>query len=222
MMARRMASRARSEWHLNFGICAKRRSYGSPARNVPCHYQKAEWPEEFAMKLVYLRDMVRRLSAVLIVSTVASPAQASMTCTRFDEFPAVSDPSIREQLETHVRALPGLKNYKIRSLDGRFFIVTSDGRFCKDIPRCEHRLLDRRNGVVRDVFAFRGTGITWRLWSPLSAWMEDLQDEYSAWAFVTTEETFIRVDLPRSGDMVVIDSPGPEETKTLQACAHVK
>jgi hypothetical protein len=177
------------------------------------------------MKLASLPKMVQRLPAVLIVAgimTVASLAHASMTCTRFDEFPVVSDPSIREQLETHVRALPGLKNHKIRSLDGRFFIVTADGGFCKDIPRCEHRLLDLRNGVVRDVFAFRGTGTTWRLWSPLSAWMEDLQDEYSAWAFVTTEYTFIRVDLPRSGDMIVIDSPGPEEMKTLQVCAHVK
>ena len=157
------------------------------------------------------------LPVIFIVSgfvTVAPIAHASMTCARFDEFPAVSDPSIREQLETHVRALTGLKNYKIRSLDGRFFIVTSDGRFCKEIPRCEHRLLDLRNGVVRDVFAFRGTGTTWILGSPLS--------EYSAWAFVTTEYTFIRVDLPRSGDMIVIDSPGPEEVKTLQVCAHVR
>jgi hypothetical protein len=98
----------------------------------------------------------------------------------------------------------------------------ADGRFCKDIPRCEHRLLDLRNGVVGDVFAFRGTGMTWRLGSPESVWLEDLQDDYSAWAFVTTEYTFIRVDLPRSGVMIVIDSPGPEEMKTLQVCAHIK
>jgi hypothetical protein len=51
--------------------------------------------------------------------------------------------------------------------------------------------------------------------------MEDLQDEYSFWAFVTTEHTFISVDLPRSGDMVVIP-PGPETLKTLQVCAHWK
>jgi hypothetical protein len=76
--------------------------------------------------------------------------------------------------------------------------------------------------VVRDVFAFRGTGITWVLGSPQGLWMEDLQDEYSFWAFVTTEHTFISVDLPRSGDMVVIDSPGPETLKTLQVCAHWK
>jgi hypothetical protein len=172
-----------------------------------------------------LTKLVRCLLAIFIASgsaTAASIAHASMTCIPFDEFPAVSDPSIQNQLETHVRGLPGLKNPRIRSLDRRFFIVTAEGRFCKDIPRCEHRLLDLRNGVVRDVFAFRGTGTTWRLWSPLSAWMEDLQDEYSAWAFVTTEYTFIRVDLPRSGDMIVIDSPGPEEMKTLQVCAHVK
>ena len=109
------------------------------------------------MKLASLPKMVQRLPAVLIVAgimTVASLAHASMTCTRFDEFPVVSDPSIREQLETHVRALPGLKNHKIRSLDGRFFIVTADGRFCEDVPRCEHRLLDLRNGVVRTSLLF--------------------------------------------------------------------
>jgi hypothetical protein len=153
--------------------------------------------------------MVRYLPVIFIVSafaTIASVAQASMTCARFDEFSAVSDPSIREQLETHVRALPGLKNHKIRSLDGRFFIVTSEGRFCKDIPRCEHRLLDLRNSVVRDVFAFRGTGTTWILGTPPSVWVEDLQDEYSAWAFVTTEYTFILRKLcallPRPGALM--------------------
>jgi hypothetical protein len=172
-----------------------------------------------------LAKLVRCLLAISIASgsaTAASIARASMTCIPFDEFPAVSDPSIRDQLETHVRGLPGLKNPRIRSLDRRFFIVTAEGRFCKDIPRCEHRLLDLRNGVVRDVFAFRGTGITWVLGSPQGLWMEDLQDEYSFWAFVTTEHTFISVDLPRSGDMVVIDSPGPETLKTLQVCAHWK
>jgi hypothetical protein len=177
------------------------------------------------MKLRFLPRTVRYLRVAFIVScftTAASIALASMTCSRLDDFPVASDPSIREQLETYVRALPGLKNYKIRSLDGRFYIVTAEGRFCKDILRCEHRLLDLRNGVVRDVFAFRGTGIAWRLWSPLGFWVEDLQDEYSAWAFVTTEHTFIRVDLPRSGNMIVIDSPGPEEMWTLQVCAHKK
>ena len=118
------------------------------------------------MKLASLPKMVQRLPTVLIVAgimTVASLAHASMTCTRFDEFPVVSDPSIREQLENHVRALPGLKNHKIRSLDGRFFIVTADGGFCKDIPalrtsslgsaeRCgQRRLCFSRNGHNLDI-----------------------------------------------------------------------
>ncbi|MGC1560567.1 MAG: hypothetical protein WA820_12050, partial [Bradyrhizobium sp.] len=55
-------------------------------------------------------------------------------CTRFDEFPVVSDPSILEQLETHVRALPGLKNHKIRSLDGRFSSSRPTVDFAKTFP----------------------------------------------------------------------------------------
>jgi hypothetical protein len=69
-----------------------------------------------------LAKLVRCLLAISIASgsaTAASIARASMTCIPFDEFPAVSDPSIRDQLETHVRGLPGLKNPRVRSLDRR-------------------------------------------------------------------------------------------------------
>jgi hypothetical protein len=50
--------------------------------------------------------------------------------------------------------------------------------------------------------------------------VEKLQDEYSVWAFATTENTFIRVDLPRFRDMVIIDSPGPEGMKTFRAACN--
>jgi hypothetical protein len=72
--------------------------------------------------------------------------------------------------------------------------------------------LELRDGVVRNVFAFRGTGAVWRLLSPLGAWLEELQDDYSAWAFEAIDDTFIRVDLPRHGDMIVILPPTPKET----------
>jgi hypothetical protein len=61
------------------------------------------------MKRGSLQKMVRFLPVIFIVSgflTVASIAHASMTCAWIDEFPVVSDPLAREQLEAHVRALP--------------------------------------------------------------------------------------------------------------------
>jgi hypothetical protein len=175
---------------------------------------------EVALKFASLLKMLRYLQIIFIASgtvTVASIAHASMTCMRIDEFPVASDPLAREQLEAHVRALPGLKKYEIRDIDGRFFMVLADDGYCKEIPRCVHRLLDLRNGSVKDVFAFRGTGRAWRLMSPITIWLELLQDEYSTWAFATTDNTFIGVQLPRFRDTVVIDSPPPGQTKWLQA-----
>jgi len=154
--------------------------------------------------------------AMLVYLTAASVAHATQTCWRFDQLYRVSDLLAQEKLEAHVKALPGLKNYDIRQLEGSYFIVQAEGKFCKDIPRCEHRLLELRDGVVRNVFAFQGTGAVWTLLSPLGAWLDDLQDDYSAWAFETIDNTFIRVDLPSYRDMIVIFSPTPERTKSYK------
>jgi hypothetical protein len=172
------------------------------------------------MKLGSLPKLARYLSVIFVASgfaTAASIAEASMTCMQIDKFPVVPDSPVLEKLETHVKALPGLKDYQIKDIDGRFFIVLADDGFCKETPRCYHQLLDTRNGLVKDVFAFRGTGRVWTLLSPTSMWLERLQDEYSAMAFATTENTFISVQLPRFRDTVLIESPSPERTKWLQA-----
>jgi hypothetical protein len=180
---------------------------------------------EIAMTWTPLPNRARCLQvtlAVLVYLTSASVAHATMTCTWFDELSSVLDPSSKEPLEAHVRTLPGLKNYEIRFLQDHYFLVQAEGKFCKDIPRCEHRLLELRDGVVRNVFAFEGTGMVWRLWSPLRFLVENLEDYYAAWAFKTTESTYIRVDLPSLHDMVVIGSPGPVEMQTLRACDGIK
>jgi len=177
------------------------------------------------MKPTPLPKMVRYLRVIFVASaftTVVSMAHASMTCSWLDEFSRVSDPSIQEKLEAHVKALPGLDSYEIIQLERHYFMVEAAGKFCKEVPRCEHRLLELRDGVVKNVFAFEGTGKVWRLWSPLSFWVENLGDDYSAWAFETTENTYIRVDLPSFRNMVVISSPGSVEMKTLRACDGLK
>jgi hypothetical protein len=172
------------------------------------------------MKCSFLPKTIRHLPAILMAAcfaTIASVARASMICTWIEDFPLVSNPTIEGWLEAHVKALPGIKNYQIRDIDGRFFMVLADDGFCKEIPRCYHQLLDTRNGVVRDVFSFRGTGKAWRLMSPTSIWLEQLQDEYSIRAFATTDDTFIGVQLPRFRDTILIDAPSPEQMKTLRA-----
>jgi hypothetical protein len=89
------------------------------------------------IKFAFLPKMIRYLPVIFIAAgfaTIASIAHASMTCTRIDEFPVVSDPSIQERLEAHVKALQGIKNYQIRDIDGRFFIVLADDGYCKETP----------------------------------------------------------------------------------------
>ena len=177
------------------------------------------------MKLMSLSNKswrVPTMLGLLAYLAAASIAHATMTCTWLDELSPISDPSILQKLEAHVRTLPGFKNYEIKPLQDHYFLVGAEGKFCKDIPRCEHRLLELRDGAVRNVFAFEGTGMVWRSWTPFSFWVENLGDDYSAWAFETTEHTYIRVDLPRSRGLVAISSPGAVEMKTLRPCSSIK
>jgi len=173
-------------------------------------------------RLPYLTRYLRVAFAAAILVSSASIANASMSCLWLDEIPRISDPSIQEKLEAHMKALPGLENPEIRQLEEHYFVVQATSKFCKEVPRCEHRLLDLQEGVVKNVFAFRGTGVIWKLWSPLGLWIDELGDDYSFWAFQTTEGTYIRVDLPRFHDMVVISSPGAIAMKTLRVCDNFK
>ena len=193
-------------------------------KNGDCDQYGRANHEEAVMKWMRLPRARRpqAIFAALAYLTTASFAHATMTCTLFGELPSVLDASAKERLETHVRALPGLKNYEIRLLQDHYFLVQAEGKFCKDVPRCEHRLLELRDGVVRNVFAFEGTGMVWQLWSPLNFWVENLQDNYSVLAFETTENTYIHVELPRFRDMIVIGSPGAVEMQTLRACDGIK
>ena len=177
------------------------------------------------MNIVALLKRLRTFEVIcvlLLYLVVTSIAHATMTCSWFSEFSPVSDPSVQEKLEAHVKALPGLVNYEIVQLEKHYFIVEAAGRFCKEVPRCEHRLLELRDGVVKNVFAFEGTGKVWQLRNPLWFPVENLGDDYTAWAFETTANTYIRVDLPRFRDMIFINSPGQVEMKTLRACDGLK
>lgn len=157
----------------------------------------------------------------VVYLTAVSVAHATQTCWRFDQLDRISDLSAKEKLEAHVKALPGLGSPEIRVIDQHYFMVQAAGKFCKEVPRCENRLLQLRDGVVRNVFAFRGTGAVWRLLSPLGAWLEERQDDYSAWAFETIDSTFIRVDLPSYRDMIVIFSPTPAETQFYKSTCDI-
>jgi hypothetical protein len=180
---------------------------------------------EIAMNIVALPKRLRTfevICVVLIYSILTSIAHATMLCSWFSDFGPISDPSIQEMLEAHLKALPGLDNYEIVRLDEQYFMVEAAGKFCKEVPRCEHRLLELRVGVVKNVFAFEGTGKILQFRSPLWFPVQNLGDEYSAWAFETTINTYIRVNLPRFRDMIFISSPGQVEMKTLRACDGMK
>jgi hypothetical protein len=179
------------------------------------------------VKFAPLPQQVRYLPLIFIASvflTVASIAQASMTCTRIDDFPVVSDPLTQGQLQAHVKTLPGLGNYEIRGINSRFFIVSSEDEKCKETSRCYYRLLDLRNGAVKDVFAFQGSGRVWMILSPTAIWSEFLQDDYSDMAFETRENTYLEVKLPRLGNTVFLVPQTPEDIRMLQRIcgAHPK
>jgi hypothetical protein len=152
------------------------------------------------MKLEPLPKLKRRLRVAFVVASSvssASIAHASMSCLWLDEIPPVSDPLIRQKPDAHVKTLPGLENYEMWDLSEHYFMLQAVGKSCKEVPRCEHHLIELREGVVRNVFAFRGTGMVRKLWSPPGLWIEDLGDDYSFWAFRTTPKAHTSVSTCR-------------------------
>jgi hypothetical protein len=158
-----------------------------------------------------------------VLVAITSSAQASMTCMRIEQFPAVSDPLIQEQIQTYLKKFPRFQKNQTRQINSRFFVAISDDGECDKAARCYHQLLDIKNGAIKDVFAFRSTGMVWILVSPVAAWSEFFQDDYSAMAFETPDTAYLQVLLPRLSDTVLVNSMSPEETRMLQRlCANFK
>jgi hypothetical protein len=171
------------------------------------------------LKHISLPKVVRCMSAIFIVSvcvTTTSFVHARMTCTNVAKFPAVSDPSIYEQLQAHAKALPGLGSFQIGQISSRFFMVSSEDEKCKEASSCYYRLLDLRNGAVKDVFAFQGSGKILMMLSPVALWSEPLQDDYSEMAFETRENTYLTIKLPSSENTVLVVPETPDEITRVQ------
>ena len=177
------------------------------------------------MKFATLLKLVRYLPVIFIASfflTTASIVQASMMCTKVDELPIVSEPPVLEQLQAHVKTLPGLGSYQIKDISSRFFfksrffIVSSQDEKCKETSSCHYRLLDLHNGAVKDVFAFQGSGRVLIILSPTAVWWPLLQDEYYYMEFETRDNTYLGLQLPLLGNTVFVVPQSPEDTKMLQ------
>jgi hypothetical protein len=95
---------------------------------------------------------------------------------------------------------------------------------CKEASSCYYRLLDLRNGAVKDVFAFQGSGKILMILSPVALWSELLQDDYSEMEFETRENTYLTIKLPSLGNTVLVVPESPEEIKMVRRIcgAHSK
>jgi alkanesulfonate monooxygenase SsuD/methylene tetrahydromethanopterin reductase-like flavin-dependent oxidoreductase (luciferase family) len=178
---------------------------------------------KFAALLLKLVRCVPVVSLASVLVTIASTAQAWMTCRDIQQYEPVSDPLIREQVQARVQSLPAFKNNQIREINSRFVIVSQDEDECRKVFRCYHLLLDVRNSAIKNVFAFRGTGTVWIMLSPIAVGSDPLHDEYSSMAFETSEYDYIAVRLPRRDGPVWIGGSSPDDLKiTQQLCGPHK
>jgi hypothetical protein len=190
-----------------------------------CRIAHRDAVKETVLKHTSLSKLASRLSFALTLSICVAKAtfvHASMSCLNFNALsPSVSDPLIFEKLQAHAKTLAGFGRVQIGQLDRRFFIVSSDDERCREGSLCYYRLVVVRDGEVKDLFAFQGSGKSLRIWSPLALWLEPLQDEYSWMAFETRENTYLTVQLPSSGNTVLVVPETPEEIKmNKRICDH--
>ena len=159
---------------------------------------------------------LKRLVRLFSIFTVASLAQvqsvsARFYCNRIEQLlPAVSDNRTLGILEPYLRALPGPKPFQIRHLTSRFLLVTPEDANC-NVAGCYYRLLDVKDGEVKERFTFRGTGVIWYYSTPMEVRIEEFQDYYSNYGFETSARTNIRVLLPRTAQAVLVEAVSPDE-----------
>jgi hypothetical protein len=161
------------------------------------------------------RHEQRRIIGLFSVSALAYLTQvfdvsAGFYCERIEQLPAASDSRTAGLLEQYARELAGPKRFQIKQLTSRFFLVMPDDENCRVVP-CYYRLLDVKDGEVKERFSFHGTGAIWYFSSPAEVRIEDFQDYFSSYGLETSAKTHIRVLLPRTAQAVVVEAVPPDE-----------
>lgn len=153
-----------------------------------------------------------RLFSISVLAYLAQVAgvDASFVCDRIERLLVVSDPRTLSLLEPYVRAFAGPKTFQVRHLSSRFFLVMPDDANCK-VAGCYYRLLDLKDGEVRERFSFRGTGVIWYFTTPAEVRIEDFQDYYSNYGFETSARTHISLLLPRTAQEVLVGAVPADE-----------
>ena len=158
--------------------------------------------------------MVRLIStvALLCIVQVVGVHARGVLCMRIEQLPAVSDGATLGLLEAYLRELYGSKPFlvreiitgSIRTIDRHFFIVMPDNENCKS-SGCYYGLLDLHNGVVRETFSFKGTGLL-VFYDEISYYIDYFQDRYASFDVETSAQSYISIGLPRGRNPVVVEA----------------
>jgi hypothetical protein len=161
-----------------------------------------------------LTRTVRLLSiSALVYLTQVFDAHAHLYCKRIEQLPTVSDGRTLGLLEAYVKSLD-TRPFQIRQLTSRFVMVLPDDENCK-VSRCYYRLLDLKDGEIKETFSFHGTGVIWYVSSPAMVRIEYFQDYYESYSLETSPGTYIGVGLPRTAKAVHVEVVPAEEVKSL-------
>jgi hypothetical protein len=98
----------------------------------------------------------------------------------------------------------------------RFFVILPDDENCKS-SGCYYRLLELKDGVIKETFSFHGTGVFWYR-SPVGMRVEYFQDDYEILDLETSSQTYIRLGLPLKGNSVFVAALSAEQARLPRTC----
>jgi hypothetical protein len=138
-----------------------------------------------------------------------------MTCKRIEQLPTVSDSRTLGLLEAYKKMSGGSNPLLIRQLDSRFFMAFPADQDCKN-SACYYRLLNLKDGEINERFSFLGTGVILLFFSS-NVQIAHFQDRFSTIALETSVQTHIMVELPFTGNTVLVSARAPQKIK-LPTC----
>jgi hypothetical protein len=134
---------------------------------------------------------------------------------RIEQLPSVSDPQIREKIETFARTNYVSQDFGIHQLDSRYYFLQPKKVDCK-MSGCYYHLIQLNDDLPTEPFAFNGSGIIWIILSPINMRFESFPDRYSIIAVETSTKALLNIALPLKGQALIIETLSDQDAKSLK------
>ena len=152
--------------------------------------------------MTHLAPSAIGLLVIGFVCVSASTGHAAFYCVRNDDLPQVTDTRTKQSIESYLRGRYPISDFKIRQLEGAFFIAWPEHNDCKP---CYHHIIQIRGLDLRETLVFEGGRAI--LFSDVnSAYDNILRDRYTYVLLKQANKSYLSFGIPRTESAPLVEA----------------